>query len=112
MPSDLDAIYGRIGEILREQAPEGWRELAAGVEYAAGYEKITATARREGAAAPEALAFDFDELEAAFRALHHATAHPQGRSWHAAHLALRRGQGFEARFTYPEAGRGSTPPAR
>jgi hypothetical protein len=108
VPSNLDAIYGRIGELLREQAPEGWRELVAGVEYAAGFEKIFATARTE-AGEPTALAFDFDELEAAFRAMHHVTAHPEGRSWCAARLTLRRGQGFEVQLTYGEDGRCSTP---
>jgi hypothetical protein len=109
VPSNLSAIHDRIGELLREQAPTGWQELVASVEYAAGYEKITATACLPGQEEAMVLDVEFDELEAAFRALHHATVHPEGRTWSAARLVVRPGQAIEVELTYPEDGHSSTP---
>jgi hypothetical protein len=107
--SNLSAIHDRIGELLRQEAPEGWQKLVASVEYAAGYERISATARMPEQEEAIILDVDFDDLEAAFRALHHASVHPEGRSWSSARLTFRPGQASEVELTYPEEGHLSVP---
>ena len=110
MLSNLSAIQERIGELLREQAPAGWQELVASVEYAVGYEKISATARVPGQVETVVLNVELDELEAAFRALHHASAHPEGHgAWSGARLVVRPGQAGELELTYPEDGHLTAP---
>jgi hypothetical protein len=110
VPSNLSAIQERIGELLREQAPAGWQELVASVEYAVGYEKISATARVPGQVETVVLNVELDELEAAFRALHHASAHPEGHgAWSGARLVVRPGQAGELELTYPEDGHLTAP---